>query len=44
MRNLNERVMQYDVHVKAMAKVSTPALQLMRIVGIDETTPRRSSP
>ena len=38
MRHLDERVRQYDVHVKAMAKDSTPAQQLMQIVGIGETT------
>ncbi len=37
-RHLDERIKQYDVHVKAMAKDSTPAQQLMQIVGIGETT------
>ena len=37
-RHLDERVKQYDVHVRAMAKDSTPAQQLMQIVGIGDTT------
>ena len=31
--HLDERVKQYDVHVQAMAKDSTPAQQLMQILG-----------
>lgn len=37
-RHLDERVKQYDVHVKAMAKDSAPAQQLMQILGIGEVT------
>ena len=36
--HLDERVKQYDVHVQAMAKDSTPAQQLMQILGIGEIT------
>jgi transposase len=37
-RHLDERVGQYDVHVRAMARDSTSAQQLMQIVGIGEVT------
>jgi len=36
--HLDERIKQYDVHVKAMAKDCTPAQQLMQLMGIGETT------
>ena len=37
-RHLDERIAQYDVHVRAMARESTAAQQLMQIVGIGEVT------
>jgi transposase len=37
-RHLDERVRQYDGHVKTMAGNSTPAQQLMQIIGIGEVT------
>jgi len=37
-RHLDERVAQYDVHVRAMARDSASAQQLMQIVGIGEVT------
>jgi transposase len=36
--HLDQRVKQYDVHVRAMARECTPAQQLMRLMGIGETT------
>ena len=36
--HLDERVKQYDVHIKAMAKDSTPAQQLMQLMGVGPTT------
>lgn len=35
---LDERVAQYDLHIKAMARHSTPAQQLMQLMGIGEVT------
>jgi transposase len=37
-RHLDDRIVQYDVHVKAMAQQSTPAQQLMRLMGIGAVT------
>ena len=36
--HLDERVQQYDTHIKAMAKDCTPAQQLMQLMGIGPTT------
>jgi transposase len=36
--HLDERIKQYDAHVKAMAKDCTAAQQLMQLVGVAETT------
>lgn len=36
--HLDERVAQYDVHIRTMAKASTPAQQLMQLMGIGATT------
>jgi transposase len=36
--HLDERVKQYDVHVRAMAKECTAAQQLMQLMGVGETT------
>jgi len=35
---LDERIGQYDQHIRAMARQSTPAQQLMQLAGIGETT------
>ena len=35
---LDERIAQYDQHIRAMARQSTPAQQLMQLAGIGETT------
>jgi len=37
-RHLDERIKQYDVHIKAMAKSCTAAQQLMQLCGVGETT------
>jgi transposase len=37
-RHLDERVKQYDVHVRAMARDCTAAQQLMQLMGIGEAT------
>ena len=36
--HLDERIKQYDAHVRAMAKDCTAAQQLMRLCGVGETT------
>jgi transposase len=36
--HLDERVKQYDAHVRAMAKDCTAAQQLMQLMGVGETT------
>ena len=36
--HLDERVKQYDVHVRAMARECTAAQQLMQLMGVGETT------
>lgn len=36
--HLDGRIKQYDVHIRAMARECTAAQQLMRLVGIGETT------
>ena len=36
--HLDERVQQYDAHIKAMAKDCTPAQQLMQLMGVGPTT------
>jgi transposase len=36
--HLDERIKQYDAHVRAMAKDCTAAQQLMQIMGVGETT------
>ena len=36
--HLDERVKQYDVHIKAMAADCTPAQQLMQLMGVGPTT------
>ncbi len=36
--HLDERVKQYDAHIKAMAKDCTPAQQLMQLMGVGPTT------
>jgi transposase len=36
--HLDERIAQYDVHIRAMAKESTPAKQLMQLAGVGHTT------
>ena len=36
--HLDERIKQYDVHVRAMAKDCTAAQQLMQLCGVGETT------
>jgi transposase len=36
--HLDERVKQYDAHVRAMAKECTAAQQLMQLMGVGETT------
>jgi transposase len=36
--HLEERIKQYDVHVRTMAKADTAAQQLMRLMGIGEVT------
>ena len=36
--HLDERIEQYDRHVRSMARQSTPAQQLMQLPGIGETT------
>jgi transposase len=36
--HLDQRIRQYDLHVRAMARECTPAQQLMRLMGIGETT------
>jgi transposase len=36
--HLDERIGQYDIHIKAMARQSTPAQQLMQLMGIGEVT------
>jgi len=36
--HLDERIAQYDRHVHAMARQSTPAQQLMQLMGIGEAT------
>ncbi len=35
---LDERIAQYDQHIRTMARQSTPARQLMQLAGIGETT------
>jgi transposase len=37
-QHLDERIKQYDRHVRAMAKDCTPAQQLMQLTGVGETT------
>ena len=36
--HLDERVAQYDVHIRTMARTSTPAQQWMQLMGIGATT------
>ena len=36
--HLDERIKQYDAHVRAMAKECTAAQQLMQLMGVGETT------
>jgi transposase len=36
--HLDERIKQYDAHVRAMARDCTPAQQLMQLMGVGETT------
>ena len=36
--HLDERIKQYDVHIHAMARQSTPAQQLMQLMGVGEVT------
>lgn len=36
--HLDERIKQYDTHVRAMARDCTPAQQLMQLMGVGETT------
>jgi transposase len=38
LHHLDERIAQYDVHIRAMSKDSTPAQQLMQLMGIGATT------
>lgn len=38
LRHLDERIAQYDVHIRAIAAQSTPAQQLMQLMGIGATT------
>ena len=38
LHHLDERIKQYDVHIKAMAKDCTPAQQLMQLMGVGPTT------
>jgi transposase len=38
LHHLDERVAQYDVHVRTMVKDSTPAQRLMQLMGIGATT------
>ena len=38
MSHLDERIKQYDTHVKGMAKECTAAQQLMQLCGVGETT------
>jgi transposase len=38
LHHLDERIAQYDIHIRTMAKESTPAQQLMQLVGIGATT------
>jgi transposase len=37
-QHLDERIKQYDRHIRAMAKDCTPAQQLMQLTGVGETT------
>ena len=36
--HLDERIKQYDAHVRAMARDCTAAQQLMQLMGVGETT------
>ena len=36
--HLDERIKQYDGHIRAMARQCTPAQQLMQLMGVGETT------
>jgi transposase len=36
--HLDQRIAQYDVHIRAMAKQCTPARQLMQLTGVGQTT------
>jgi transposase len=36
--HLDERIGQYDIHIRTMARQSTPAQQLMQLMGIGEVT------
>jgi transposase len=36
--HLDERIAQYDVHLRTMAKQSTPAQQLMQLMGVGDIT------
>lgn len=36
--HLDESIGQYDIHINAMARQSTPARHLMRLMGIGEVT------
>ena len=38
LHHLDERIAQYDIHLRTMAAQSTPAQQLMQLVGIGATT------
>lgn len=38
LRHLDERIKQYDLHIRAMAKDCTAAQQLMQLSGVRETT------
>jgi transposase len=38
LHHLDERIAQYDVHIRAIAAQSTPAQQLMQLMGIGATT------
>src|SRR5258706_5993583 len=38
LHHLDERIAQYDAHIRAIAAQSTPAQQLMQLVGIGATT------
>jgi transposase len=38
LRHLDERIAQYDVHIRAMARECTAAQQLMQLMGVGEVT------